>query len=334
LQILTFTPTDCLPETAEFHFVALTPLRNWHGYTGHLAPNLDVSGAFSTATLDFDTWRYFLSGHDVQELDSARFWLRHGFSNTIPIAHPQDAEAVEFMQHALIAIQILAPVGAQNDIFIAHESDSRLLLDSGYHPAPLREPMWSRLAGVPRTFESEFPSVLIGVRDVFNRKLVRLQNPVYFLEHGLQATNLHLRILLWVTGLDAITMASSRKEFCHRVNNLLGQDSYVFPPERHTQAQPKYVVADVVEDLYHIRSEIAHGREISLKFRQQTGIPMTKPHFVSSAFAHHQYRETLADCSAYLLCAALRKIFVNGLIDEAANEAAWRRQLRSPVSRC
>ena len=149
----------------------------------------------------------------------------------------------------------------------------KLMLESGHHRLPLNETVWGRLVSVPGTMPTELPVIMERIEDAIRRPIIRVQNPVYLLEHGLQATNLHIRVLLWTTGLDGLLMANNRSEFVERLHNLLGADTLIFPPDKIMNRQPKYKVSDVSGDLYDLRSEIAHGREISKRFREKSNSP-------------------------------------------------------------
>jgi hypothetical protein len=156
------------------------------------------------------------------------------------------------------------------------------------------------------------------VADVFLRSVVRLQNPVLLLEHGLQSTNLHIRVLLWATGIDALLMAIKANDFCDCLVNLLGADTFVFPPDRFFNRQPRYTVGDVVKDLFELRSEIAHGKTIGKKFRESTGLQNVDGRSVASPADKFQYRQVLEECAAFLLCAALRKVLTSNLLTTLA----------------
>ena len=91
---------------------------------------------------------------------------------------------------------------------------------------------------------------------------MRLQNPIVLLEHGLQIGNRPLSTLFWVMGLDILFMAVTRKSFVERINGFLEPSTLIFPSTSLLRLQPEKRVHDVLEDLYELRSIVAHGREI------------------------------------------------------------------------
>jgi hypothetical protein len=127
-------------------------------------------------------------------------------------------------------------------------------------------------------------------------------------------------------------MANGAVQFRDRLSNLLGGDSFVLPPDRLYRLQPKYRVDDVLADLYELRSEIAHGRAISPKFREITGIVAEQNGFsYPGRIATYRYRNVLVECALFLLCEALRKILVLNLADTVAKEGSWRKLLQRPL---
>jgi hypothetical protein len=168
------------------------------------------------------------------------------------------------------------------------------------------------------------------VEDAFSRRLIRVMNPVRFLQHGLQATELHIRLLLFTTGLDGLLMASGKRQFCERLQNLLGKDTFAFPPDR-SRRQPKYTVADIAADLYELRSEIAHGRPVSKRFVALTDLLDMDGRSISTAFRSYRYRHVLKECSVFLLCQALRKVLTTDLVNSISGEKEWRERLKRPL---
>lgn len=214
---------------------------------------------------------------------------------------------------------------------MARRIGNKLMLESGDHRLPLNETLWGRLVSHPGTTATELPVMMERIEEAFQRHIIRVQNPVYLLEHGLQATNLHVRVLLWTTGLDGLLMANTRKEFVGRLHNLLGANTPIFPPDKIMNRQPKYKVKDVSDDLYELRSEIAHGREISKRFREKTGFKAIDGFDMAGVFPNYQYRQVLGECAVFLLANALRKVLTLNLLDEIANEKKWRQRLRTAV---
>jgi hypothetical protein len=213
------------------------------------------------------------------------------------------------MLHVIYSIQILAPIGATNLFLLYGQSKDGLTLDSTQRRQVFIAPVWARLCDVPTAFRDEIPVVLDRVREVFQKPTLRLQIPVWLLEQGLSAPDRHIRILLWATGLDGITRSGGIVTFSGRLCQLLGPDTLIFPPSAANR-RPKYTVVDVVEDLYQLRTEMAHGLPFHERFRKKRGFLAGDDQPVSDEFANYRYDQVLEECAAFLLCKALREIFL------------------------
>ena len=86
-------------------------------------------------------------------------------------------------------------------------------------------------------------------------------NPLYFFSLGLESTNPYISTFLWLSGLDSLLMAATRKQFCDRLVNVFGEKAFILP-RCDPGGQPNYQVGAMVEDLYTFRSAIAHGQLI------------------------------------------------------------------------
>jgi len=55
---------------------------------------------------------------------------------------------------------------------------------------------------------------------------------------------------------------------------------------------------------------------------------------VSKEFANYRHDQVVEECAVFLLCQALRKIFVENLLDEIADRNRWLKRLESkrPIS--
>ena len=155
---------------------------------------------------------------------------------------------------------------------------------------------------------------------------VKVVNALYFLELGLQATNLHLRTFLWVTGLEALLMSGNRETFKKRISAMLGSGTFVFPTI-HGFPEPKYRVGDIAGDLYDLRSTVAHGRRIPERFRDSRGLIDTKGAAIPGF--EYGYREVLHEAALLLLIAVLKKAFIEGHLAALRSEKVWRQKLEN-----
>lgn len=137
---------------------------------------------------------------------------------------------------------------------------------------------------------------------------------------------------MWVMGLDMLFMASARKPFVERLPRFLGGDSWIFPP-LIGDFQPDLTVGAVVEDLYLLRSVVAHGQRIPEKpFRESRELTNANPARSSGNWPYtYPYVQILMTSALFLLVRSLRKIILEGSIDAICNEKKWRRRLGCAV---
>jgi hypothetical protein len=289
-------PNMELTELEKQPFIYFAPLKGWAIGEGPITTTLSVKRGDDGTLPDLDSWAYFLSQHDLGKLKSVRYWLWYEFESEWPRNLQREKAALALFDYAQYGIQLLAPTGSRGIVLMARKIRDRLMIESGLHRPPLNETVWGRHVAHPKTLRFDLPVIMERMETAFQRRIIRLQNPVYMLEHGLQATNLHIRVLLWVTGLDGLLMANNRSEYVDRLQNLLGADTLIFPPDKIMSRQPKYTVADVAQDLFDLRSDIAHGREISKRFRQKTGFNTLDGSYISSLFP--DYRKRLVNRSS------------------------------------
>jgi len=155
--------------------------------------------------------------------------------------------------------------------------------------------------------------MLERIHDAFQKPTLRLQIPVWLLEQGLIAPDRHIRILLWATGLDGLTRSGGTVAFGERLCSLLGADTEIFPP-CGAERKPGYQVGGVVVDLYELRNEMAHGLPFHEKFRKTRGFLSNDGQPVSDEFAAYRYDQVLEECAAFLLCKALREVFLRNRV--------------------
>ena len=227
----------------------------------------------------------------------------------------------------MYAMQIICPSYRKN-IYLEFQVTDQGLDDLGSHHAKeMNSTLMGRLVRLEeQNFESDFQRVYEGVERAFQEKIVRLQNPILLLEHGMQLGNYVLSMLFFVMGLDMIYMAGEGKNFCDRVNGFLDPTTLIFPPT-FAGCQPKYHVHEVLADLYEYRSIIAHGREIPKSpFRETHDFQDVRGQPINSN--DYYYGELLCESALFILCKSLHKIFVENLVDEIKNEAKWKQRIK------
>lgn len=311
-------------------YVALRPYGNWwfartisfsNGVVFDRLPR-DVRPRF-----DGSSWAQFFSQKHIHYLSEVNYWMCRFFDDEEDSGSAARATAIQQVDNVALAFLVdcpaeLNPTEFQEMTAICELRQDRLIPSAvGFHQPYYGFP-WARVLRESRFAEGRVGSIAEGIEECIAKRVVRLVNAFRLLELGLQATEPYIKLLLWVVALDSLLMAITSDNFVSRLQTFLGADSLVFPASglRH----PGYTVADVAFDLYDLRCAIAHGTQIPEKYWQA-------PTYVSKSWQSLErypncarYRDLLSGCALFLLCAALRKIYIEGLVDTAADSKAWR----------
>jgi hypothetical protein len=163
---------------------------------------------------------------------------------------------------------------------------------------------------------------------VLRFRVPRLINSLNFLELGFGAENQYISTFLWVSGLDAMLMAGTARNFRQRLINVLGEQTFVLP-KVDPGGQPKYRVGEVAEDVYELRSEIAHGSRILKKFLEKLRLKNVNERNIESYAPSTQYLHIVRECALFLLIGVLKKIFLEDCAKVANGAGLWRTKLNN-----
>ncbi len=243
----------------------------------------------------------YVTENQKERLSACEYWL----VQELPVAQ-QSVEAIQEsiqnLHNTQIAFQVILP--RESELIFLTRSRSQVY-------RALEPPRWPRMLWPSNTASTEMMKVVEGVQAAFKTVSVRLENPLYFLELGLQADNPSVRSFLWTTGIDSLLVANSEGKFKRRISNLLGADSRVFPADGSGR-QPIYTVEQLAPRMYKLRSLIAHGVEIDASFRRKAGFQATGGQFSpSDDFLNYREADVLNEGALFLLCAILRRIVAN-----------------------
>lgn len=160
-------------------------------------------------------------------------------------------------------------------------------------------------------------------------RIVRLQNPVLLIEHGMQTGNAPLATLMFAMALDMLFMAGETTPFVSRIGGCLGLDSFIFAAYRFgaggTQ-QPDVRVRDVLDRVYSFRNLIAHGGEIP-KVPYREGCTLKRVDGLAILWHDFSYVELLLDSTLSILTTSLRRVFTEGWVDDVADKSAWKARM-------
>ena len=268
----------------------------------------------------------FISEVDREKLDKTRYWL---CASRPPKSRLEDVDDLyEAARQAMYALQIFHPSGAQNIYLAFHPKPDGWDLIGSQRPANMCSTIISRLTSAERRglSSSTFDPIYAGVSRAFERKIVRLQNPILLLEQGTQTGNPVLAMLMFVMGLDMLFMAGDKISFVKRVAGFLGLNSFVFPQISSFDWQPALNVGEIIGDLYDFRNIIAHGREIpKVPFREEHEMRRTTGELM--IYERRGYAETLTEAGLFVLTEVLRRILSEELFDHVAESAKWKAKM-------
>lgn len=265
-----------------------------------------------------DLWTYALNGQQIETIRQSAWWLH---------ARRPDSELLEvqnLVEDVLIATEILLPFDLMNRVVFWNRPAGwayTVTALADWRSTPLlRQTAWDCAKKIDACAVGNFArQVLAGVR----AGGVRLRNTILLLQHGLEARNLHMRILFWTMALDCLLMASNGRVFGERLAGLLGRQARVFGLAEAPAAR----VGTVAKDLYELRSEIAHGQAISAKFQKCVGKRYRKASKRLEWPAGYQYRHLLEEVALSLVLKSLKLVFIRDYAHIIANPREWRKFL-------
>jgi hypothetical protein len=268
-----------------------------------------------------------VSEHDYEHLTGMRYWLCVTGEQTA-----DDEQLYSKAHRAAMAMQLVLPIGAMH-LFLKLEHSALTYDNTGSsHPRHLCSTLLGRIANLEaQNPAGSFDAIYKGVSRAFAEKLIRLQNPILLLEHGMQACHVPLSTLMFVIGLDMLFMAGSIGPFVRRIGGFVGPHHLIFPPDA-MERQPNTKAVDVLEDLYTFRNKIGHGHEIPQKpFRQPHDLTSTTMEKIN--FDVHSYAELMMQSGLFILAGTLRRIFTEGMMDEVKDRSRWRQRMRDAEQR-
>jgi hypothetical protein len=293
------------------------PTRLWHSLWVRTTPELPTG--------DNAFWRWALSGREIEDLKRVPWWITPECSADDSALSKRQHRAVEIVRYTRLAIQLVAPVGC-NESTIVISGPNRV---STVHPRPMPSTPWGRINGYENASLDEIRRVVRGVNSVLRFRVPRLINSLNFLELGFGAENEYISTFLWVSGLDAVLMAGTPQNFRQRLINVLGEKSFVLP-KVDPGGQPKYRVGEIAEDVYELRSKIAHGSLIPKKFLAQVRLKNVNEKNIESYAPATQYLHIVRECALFLLIGVMKKIFLEDFAKVANSTGLWRTKLNNP----
>jgi hypothetical protein len=161
--------------------------------------------------------KQLMSDEERKRLSYAPYWLCASKEVANWYSERPGNDLYEKARRAMYALQIISPCGGCNQYFEFHETPAGFDNIGSMHPAKMTTTLLGSMSVVEeRGLQFDFDAVFQGVNRAFDEKIVRLQNPVFLLEHGLQMNHVYLSTLMWVMALDMLYMAGEKGPFVER----------------------------------------------------------------------------------------------------------------------
>jgi hypothetical protein len=278
---------------------------------------------------DKATIKRYVSDDERDFMNKDRFWLCA--ARTVEYVLPDTGdEPYDKALHAAWALQVLCPCGAKH-VFLKFGNTPEGFDNIGARrPKELCSTRLSFLYTLgDRGIGRDFDKVYTGVNHAFTEKIVRLQNPILLIEHGMQTGNAPLATLMFAMALDMLFMVGETTRFVSRIGGCLGLDSFIFAAYRlgygGTQ-QPDVRVRDVLDRVYSFRNIIAHGGEIpKVPYREHYTLKAVDG--LAIVWDDFSYVQLLLDSTLSMLTTAVRSVFTEGWVDDAADKGAWKARM-------
>jgi hypothetical protein len=279
---------------------------------------------------DLVPWSHYFSGRQIEALRSSKFSLQHKFMDAP--AKESDAKRIakESIINAFLAYQVVLPAGTHETggfVILCRRNLSGLEPSSAAVLPPMFPTPWGKKMSVrAEVNRKEISSVASGIQQASHAKTSRLLNALQLLKLGFQASDMLIRTLIWVTALDGLVLAGNGRAFVSRLKRFLGGTTSVFPVLPGL-GHPKYMVGEVVEDLYEIRNHIAHGRALEGRFEEPVSSCTSNSQLLHRDGTRYKYYEVLHECALFLLCMTVREICSRKLVETISDTKRWRTHL-------
>jgi len=293
------------------------PTKLWHGLWVRSTPGLPRDND--------NFWRWALSGREMEDLKRVQWWVTLNCKADSSALNQRQQHAVEIVRYTRLAIQLVAPVGCNESTIVISGPHGV----STAHPPTMTSTPWGRVAGYENVSLDEIRRVVRGVNTVLRFRVPRIINSLNFLELGFGAQNQYISTFLWVSGIESILMAGTVQKFTERLKNVLGEKTFVLP-KVEPGGQPKYRVGEMAEEVYELRSNIAHGNLIARKFLAHTRLRNIHDKDIESYSPPTQHLHIVRECALFLLIKVLKKIFLEDCAKVANNTKAWKSKLSNP----
>lgn len=307
-------------------YSAWQPLTHWNWpFPAHsvLYPAIRVTPSPSLPNRDNPFFRWAFSGPEIENLERCPTWLNLNFRDLNNVSTLRQQRVVELLNNTRLAVLIAAPVGCEDSPTLLRHQDRFAV----FRKPAMKTTPWGRICQFDNTSLNEIRAVVRGVHHVFRMRLARMINPLYFFSLGLESTNPYVSTFLWLSGLDSLLMAGTRKEFCDRLANVLGANTFILPP-CGLGGQPNYQVGAMVDDLYTFRSAIAHGQLVPKRLLVDCAFTNDKAKVIDFYPTPTHIIDVLRECSLFLFTRVLKMILAGGYLKTFENPKNWRSILK------
>jgi len=233
------------------------------------------------------------------------------------------------LRMAMLAFQIWCPKGWNGIIVNTACTEAGILtVRNVCLPEPYAVTRWANLLRVDNLCVDQLRILIDGTFSALESDSIASRNPIQYLEIGLQTAVNHTKAgaLLWMIGLDSLLAAQGEALFAARLCRLLGNDTRIFP-EDYRGRRPVYTVGEVASDIYQLRNQVAHGDRIRAKYLTKREFQFDPPKLHYLRIGEWSYQSLLCEAGLFALCAALRKVILDGHLKILNQPRIWKRWL-------
>lgn len=271
-----------------------------------------------------DGWEEVFSLEDLKQLRNWHLAIAYDWNANIP----SDGRSPENrLQDTRLALQVVAPVGSFISVCIREQDDSENPRLMTTRLEQFTGTTWSRRWGFNDLPALAVENIVNGVIQLLSSKNPRTSNPIRLFEQGLISHNPYIRIFLWVTAIDSILMAVKKEKFVQRLCSFFGPAASVFTPSNDSLNWSRFLIEDLAEDLFVLRSEVAHGRVIGQVFwKERADLRPFWPWLPQ--LDGPRYLHLLEEAALSLVSRIFQRIILEKLAVDFADARAWRDYLR------
>jgi hypothetical protein len=263
--------------------------------------------------LDLELWsREYLSKHDVDKIQGWRHALVHYYSEEEYSHGTPESQSRELLYRIFLGLRIVRPSRVPFQYLHARVKGDGSLDPSGFYRAevPLTVCACDTWGPIRASDAELLRAVAPSLIRAFEMRCRPVTRAMSVLETGYNSPNVDVKLLLWVTGLEALFTSSNYSGapvVIRRVRHFLGSKTQLYRSSDYPGflSMPTLRVKDLLQDIYRMRNSVAHGEWIPPEFLARSG----------HAGGAKSYADVLLEAASIVLRLALTRILKDSLLE-------------------